>query len=640
MMLTMMLAASVPYFGAYREARIGAIRPEGRVKTLMETHWNGLGSRSKEQGYPFSTCLWAGEIDQTGHKVPSAWWPYEQTAYLVDGLYRLGVFLRSDVVRARAQESLDYVVAHPRPDGRMGPACLGAGQWAPTVFGRALMAAYGFTGDRRYLDAVKRHVEAGGTTESDRDVCLGELETWLYAQTGEEKYLASARQRWARRDIASPDLRTMPALTTAAESRHILPMNIHGVTAAEIGKMPAILYLWDGDAKKRDFAVRFFEDTFTLNESPDGCPTGDEHATGRTGADQLGLHELCSVNDFMWALGYLTMATGDAVWADRLDKMFWNAGLGHISQDWLSAAYFSGCNQVAVPARGNYRGSPVPRRRARHYFALTYSGSPGGTAKCCAGNLHRLIPSYAARMWMTDRAGDPVKVLYGSSRFSFVKDGVTVTLEESCDWPYDGAAKFVVHAERPVRFAFSARIPGWTEGATLAAQGRTVTCAAGAYARIEGTFAEGDVIDVSIPMPLLQWKEEDGMTFVTRGPCLMAYPIPEAAHPMPMGGYYNGTERLPAWELEPGGPWNWGLKFFRDGLADVATVERREGVPVVKIPAYRVDNWYLDPLTGRQRDLRHDYDHIVTHPAETIELVPSGTTRLRIGLFPEVNPPK
>lgn len=645
-MLTLMLAAAVPYFGTFREAPIRAILPEGRVKSLMEAQWKGLGSQPEEQGYPFTSCMWAGEIDQSGHAVPEAWWPYEQTAYLVDGLYRLGVFLRMDDVQALPKKNLDYVAGHPRKDGRMGPDCLGSGQWAPTVFGRALMAAYDYTGDKRYLEIIRSHVDAGGTTQMDRDVCLGEVETWLYAKTGEKRYLASAQRRWARRDVDTPGMLSMPALTTAAEKRHILPMDIHGVTSAEIGKMPAIVYLWDGDTRKRDFAVRYFEDFFTLNEAPDGCPTSDEHCTGRTGADQLALHELCSVNDHMWALGYLTMATGEAIWGDRLDKMFWNAGLGHVSKDWMSAQYFSGCNQVTSPGRGNHRGGPCPRTWSRHYFGLMYSPHPGGAA-CCSGNLHRLLPSYVGRMWMTDRAGDPVKVLYGSSRFLFVKDGVAVELEEKSNWPYDGIATYTVHSAKPVRFAFSARIPGWTEGAEMKVEkrggrgeGKKIACSALSYAKIEDTFVEGDVITVSIPMPLLQWKEENGTTFVTRGPCLMAYPIPEACAPLPKGGYYNGTDKAPAWELYPKGPWNWGLKFYPKGLEGVATLEMRDGTPVVKIPAYHVDNWYMDPVSERQRDLRNEASHIVTRPSETIELVPSGTTRLRIGLFQEVVPPK
>ena len=636
---TTILALAVTYFGAYKEAPIGTICPEGRVKSLLEDQLKGLGRMPEEQGYPFTSCMWAGEIDQTGHEAPDLWWPYEQTAYLVDGQYRLGVFLRSDAAKEIAQKNVDYVANHPRKDGRMGPTCLGEGQWAATVFGRALMAAYDYTHDQRYLDIVRSHVDAGGTTQMDRDVCLGELETWLYSKTGERKYLDMACRRWERRDIDTPSILSMPALTTAAERRHILPMDIHGVTSAEIGKMPALVYLWDGDVKKRDFAVRYFEDVFTLNEAPDGCPTGDEHSSGRTGSDQLGLHELCSVNDYMWALGYLTMATGDAVWGDRLDKMFWNAGLGHISKDWLSAQYFSGCNQVAAPGRGNFRGGPCPRSWARHYEGLCYSPHPGGGgAACCAGNMHRLVPSYVARMWMTDPAGDPVKVLYGSSRFSFVKNGFTVTLEESCDWPYDGEATFVVRAKNRVRFSFSVRIPGWTEGATLAAKGRTIDCKPSSYAKIEDEFADGDVIRLSIPMPLLQWKEQDGTIYVTRGPCLMAHAPKEAARPMPSGGYYGGTEKVPAWEIESVSPWNWGLMYYPNGLAGVATVEKRDGMPVVRIPAYRVDNWCLDPSTQRQRDMRKEYDHVVTRPAEMIELVPSGTTRMRVGLFQEVVP--
>jgi hypothetical protein len=81
------------YYGKYHTIPITDISPNGWLKELLQRQRNGLGLHHAESGYPYNTCLWAGQIPKGGNPSGQSWWPYEQSGYLVDGLYRCGLAL-------------------------------------------------------------------------------------------------------------------------------------------------------------------------------------------------------------------------------------------------------------------------------------------------------------------------------------------------------------------------------------------------------------------------------------------------------------------------------------------------------------------------------------------------------------------
>jgi DUF1680 family protein len=62
---------------------------------------------------------------------------------------------------------------------------------------------------------------------------------------------------------------------------------------------------------------------------PDGVPSSSEFLAGK---NPLNSHETCDITDYTWAMGYLLMATGDAQWADHIEKAVFNAGPGAVSK--------------------------------------------------------------------------------------------------------------------------------------------------------------------------------------------------------------------------------------------------------------------------------------------------------------------
>lgn len=118
----------------FREARPGAIRPLGHLKTFLKRQYHGLSGHYREMGYPYDSCLWAGKIAGVhfqegvyhGGRLPVtdqslAWWPYEQTAYLLDGILRLSMLVEAPELAEMYRRNLAYLLAHP--DEKGCPAC-------------------------------------------------------------------------------------------------------------------------------------------------------------------------------------------------------------------------------------------------------------------------------------------------------------------------------------------------------------------------------------------------------------------------------------------------------------------------------------------------------------------------------------
>jgi hypothetical protein len=79
-----------PGHATYHRLPLTAIRPESWLRNTLERLRDGLGGHPEVAGYPYDTDGWAAERLEASAQT---WWPYEQTAYAVDGQLRLGHLL-------------------------------------------------------------------------------------------------------------------------------------------------------------------------------------------------------------------------------------------------------------------------------------------------------------------------------------------------------------------------------------------------------------------------------------------------------------------------------------------------------------------------------------------------------------------
>jgi hypothetical protein len=615
-------------FNAFKEIPINSITPKGWLREFLVRQNTGLTGNREILSYPFNTCLWAGRIPYNGNG--DDWWRYEQTAYLTDGMLRLGYLIRDDKLMQAGRDGVAYVLAHPMEKGRLGHPFF-TSQWPMAVFFRAMQAEYSATTDPKLLEALRQHYLSFSTAElrGGRNVINVEGMLWTYGKTGDRKLLNRANAIydqgqgiWGRGALGAPGKDVE-----------------HGVTYNEMAKLPAIFYAYTGNKDYLSASVNAFRKLDRDHMLPDGVPSSNEFLAGK---DIHQSHETCDISDYTWSVGYLLMATGDAAWADHIEKAIFNAGPGCVSKDFKNLQYFSGVNQVIATGDSNHN---------KHFHGSTWMAyRPCHETECCAGNVHRFMPNYAARMWMSDTNGGLVATLYGPSSMTLpINQGrQQLTVTENTGYPFSETITFTFNTPTPVEMPFSFRIPGWCVAPSVIVNQRPYSgqLTPGAFTTLSRTFRNGDIVTLRLPMPLKLIKWENQGVAVERGPLLFAYPVPEKVtedtrtYANMRGKKSSDPVNFPALDIRPDGPWNYALAA--NSAADLKLVTNESnGYPfdpgasplVIKVPARKVKGWSL--VEDRYTPPLPDRDKVECEAAvETITLVPYGSTRLRIGVFP------
>jgi len=620
------------YFGAYSELPVTEIIPQGWLKELLNRQRNGLGLHHDESGYPYNTCLWAGKIPKGGNPIAKEWWPYEQTGYLVDGLYRCGLLLNDTSLIHLGEKNVRYVLDHPRTDGRLGTEGMGEKQWPFTVFARAMMADYAVTGNPEILSALTTHFLNLPKEITGRDVCIIESMCWTYGQTHNPMLIKMAEQIWKGfSERLNPDYKESQVFQQvsmmSADS-----FSIHGVTTAEIGKQPAILYLYTGKEEYKKEALGFFNSAIKYHELVDGIPSSCEKLVGK---QPEGLHETCDISDFTWSYGYLLMATGEPQWGDQIERAILNAGLGAISKDFKSHQYFSSPNQIFATHMSS-NASYGNEGRIRQAFR------PGFDVECCSGNVHRMIPNYASRLWLKDNRGGLVAALYAPNTLNTKIGGGKLSLQinEETDYPFSGKINFKITVSEPCKFPLSFRIPHWAKGASVKLNNeQSVPVENGKFFVLERVFKSGDQISIELPMDIrVVSPVEDGISLV-RGPLVFSLLIDEKA--IKVTDQLKTSNEFPAWDISPASPWNYTLDLGEvPGEGNVSQeIKPMNGFPWLPentpvslfVNAKRIPGWKGEYTTPGLPAPGFKY----LANEEKVKLIPLGATRIRLSIFPK-----
>ena len=663
----------------FAEGMIDKIQPEGWLKEILERQRDGLAGHPEAMAYPFNTVLWAGELKRDSESRGADWWRFEQTAYYLDGITRLGLLLDDQKFLDTWQENIEYVLAHPLPakagmteeeamqqlqrgrrprsfdaqvsadpeaqkrfeqmqarmkermakqarilmadrsEGRLGPET-GSMAWPFAVFFRAVQAYYEATGDPRIPEALEKNYLSYSLDElaQDRYVINVEGILWTYALTGNQALLDLAVNAWERGES------NMTQETALDDSE----FHMHGVTMNELLKVPLLLYAYSGEEKYLQAALHAEEKMEAPNMLIDGINSSSEALAGN---DPLASHETCDISDYTWTMGYYLMVTGDGQWADRIEKGIFNGGFGAITKDFKTMQYFSCPNQFIATGNSNHN--------AFKYGLTWMQYRPIHETECCIGNLHRYFPNYVARMWMKDRKGQPVAALYGPSSVEYdLGKGITVKIEEKTAYPFEEQVCFEFSFfkngkpyAKAVDMDFTYRIPGWVKGQETG------------FKTVSKQWKTGDTYKVDLPMEIEIVDNPVTGSSVQRGPVVYSYAIPANVEEDPaiyenLAGKVSANPDFKSWSMTPAGKWNYAL--VKDGLKDLK-VEKTgaqgfpfdlETVPLkIRVPVTGVKGWTLkeNRFTPALPETFKTEGKV-----EYIDLVPYGSTTLRVTIFP------
>ena len=658
----------------YRELKLREIEARGWVKKFLENQAKGLTGEMGKVGKPFVSAYWEGDKNLTVAEdenflgglncADDAWTPFEQNGYWIDGMVRCGWLSGNAKLIKQAENKIYPAIQNADEDGYIGPAFLKDGMtWAHTVYFRALIAEYEATGDSSILEALKKHYlrvplkerissPSGARIIAVRDIAEIEIALWIYGETADERFLQMSEEAYAvfndiySDDTSAPPEAKMRDLTVKGMLCNRKVNRNHGVTYHEICKLAAILHLYTGKEVYKKAAVNAFDKLYRDQMLIDGVNSSTEYLNGNYHSHAA--HETCDISDFTWAVGYLFMITGDAKYGDWVENAVFNAGLGAVDDDFKGQQYFSCPNQVIADDTSNhayfYRGEDW----------MSYA--PKKFLSCCAGNVHRFMPNFAARSWMRSDDGLAAFV-YAPTKVETEIDGRKIKIIEDTMYPFENIVRFRFFSELSVKFLLALRVPCWALHTSVTINGKEYPVQIeNGFVNLKRDFANGDEVIISFEDRVEMIENARGIS-VKKGALLYALPVKEKC--VVEGLRDQGNVAFPHYALYADSKWNFGIQerclnaiSFHDGSVGDEPWRHSENNLSITVSARELKGWKLQRVKnclartiprGKGCPMRHEaqftpkvktFRDAEAGEESQIRLVPYGTTRLRIAIFP------
>lgn len=606
---------------------IEGMKAEGWMKEVLTTQRNGLTGHIQVAGAPFDKEGWG---DATQKKM-DRWEDFEQTGYWADGALRCGYFIDDPELTRRVKEWVDFQIDHPKEDGFIGPELHNL--WPHVVFFRVIMAEYSRNPSPRIIKALSNHYKNAARSQTliktggpewdfnERTMLHIEMLCWLYQQTNDAFFIEKAEDTY--KAFCS---RKSPFTMQAFLSDEV-PI-VHSVSSFETLKIPVILYINTGKKEYLDAAIHGIQKVYKYHGLADGIPSGNEAHDGNMPNE---VHETCCVSDAQWALGYFLQATGDVQWADLMEKICFNAAFSVVWKDFKSLQYYSSPNQVI--ARNNSSFCMYVGGQDRMAYRIAHGPA------CCNGNMNRMIPLFCSRQWMKKGDNGIVAAMYAPSSFTTKLKGSKneITIQEETNYPFEETIRFRMKMKRSTPFSFWLRIPQWCKGASITVNGQAadIVCKTGTFVEVQRKFSDGDIIELKLPMKAKSVSMPyDGVAF-ERGPLVFSLNV-KAQEEITETREHDGI-KFQSRILTPLSEWNYAPVDAENievvNSNDYSNLWNPETTPVrLKVKAVTVTNWQL------YRDNFTPYMPSVIRKGEekVIELVPVGTTVLRMTVFPDI----
>jgi uncharacterized protein len=626
--------------GVFARLPLGSIRPRGWLLETLRTQAAGLSGHLGEI-WP-DVGLDSGWLGGKGES-------WERGPYYLDGLLPLAYLLNDSRLKSIGQGFIDWILDNPWPNGMLGPK-KNDDWWPRIVMLKALTQYEELSGDSRVIPAIDSYFRYQLSSLRSRplrdwakfrwqDEALSVI--WLYNRTG-ASYLLDLAQLlhqqgfdWISsfRNFQYKEKITAEFIKLAqGQGLSDLALATHGVNNGQAIKCGPVWFRISGDPGDRDAAIHMLEQLDHYHGLPNGMFSCDEHLAGRNPSQGS---ELCTVVELMFSLEQCLEITGDPRFADRLERLAYNALPGTLTDDIWAHQYNQEPNQVECSL---HRKPWVTDGPESNLFGLAPNFG------CCTANFHQGWPKFANSLWMLSRSANQgdfdglVAVAYAPCEVGTRVAGVDVDIIEETEYPFRGNVHISVFPVKPTKFTLRLRIPAWAADTLLRVNGQAIPdVSVGAFAAIERHWKPGDRVELQLPLRLRTSKWFNNSLAIERGPLVFSFGIGEDWVKLRDYGLKSAD-----WQIFPTTPWNYGLVVNADAPeATIDAIERplttqpftSRNAPVHllakarKVPDWRAEDGAANPvpegpIASEERE-------------ETIVLIPYAAAKLRITAFPQ-----
>lgn len=633
----------------YIELPLGAIKPKGWLRQMLIKQKEGA-TGNLDKLYPLVMGKRNGWLGGDGDQ-------WERGPYWIDGLLPLAYILQDKELIAKVKPWIEWSIKSQQPDGYFGPSKDYSPEpgiqrdnsrdwWPKMVMLKVLKQYYSATGDKRVINLLtnyfKYQLNQLPKTPLNNWTFWGEwrggdnlmVVYWLYNITG-DKFLLDLGDLIHKQtfDFTGAFLKGN-MLTTLGSA--------HGVNLAEGMKEPLIYYQQHPEQQYIDAMGKGLHDLTKYDGMAHGLFGADESLHGNNPTQGS---ELCTAVEMMFTLENSLEITGDIDYADRLEKIAFNALPSQTSEDYMTRQYFQQANQVMLT-------------RASHNFNVNHAGTDVcfgllSGYPCCTSNMHQGWPKFTQNLWYATADKGVAALVYSASEVNTkVANGIPVTFKEETNYPFDENIRFTLSLDKKtkaVAFPFHLRIPAWCQNANIKINGADFQQAKGNQTvKINREWKTGDVVELQLPMHIFKNTWYENSVSVERGPLVYALKIGEDVKlvkndkdPVAYGSEY--------YEITPTTPWNYGLiETHNNQLEKAFTVQKKGEVKAypwslanaplqLTTKARRIPDWKLyNDMAGPMPYSVIYNEGTPKEKEEEITLVPYGCTKLRISQFPVV----
>ncbi len=433
------------------------IKPTGWMRRQLELEAEGLCGNLDKVWPDVRDSQWIGGSCEGWERVP----------YWLDGFIPLAYLLEDEDMIARARRYIDSILAAQCEDGWICPNGNKPREkydvWAVHLISKVLTVWYDCSGDARIPEVLYRIMKnfyeqlTAGTVKIfmwaryrwfEGFVALCRLAEWYPDEVwiGELAHLLrdtgtdyrTVREKWVR------------PLNKWTLDTHIV--NLVMMLKSEVVSHKLLGEEYTGIADELDAVLAKY------NATPVGIFTGDECLSG---ISPIQGSELCSVVELMYSLEWLYAQTGDAKWAERLEKVAFNALPASISDDMWAHQYVQMSNQIdCSPLAHNAKSIFRTNNHEAHIFGLEPHFG------CCTSNFGQGWPKLALSSFMQAADGlvcaVPVPVTVSTTW-----NGTPVTVSLETAYPFRNRFVYRVRADKKTDMKLHIRVPSFAKELTV-----------------------------------------------------------------------------------------------------------------------------------------------------------------------------
>ena len=630
---------------AFRPLPLGTIRPSGWLLRQLRLQADGLTGHLDEFWPDVGQSRWFGGQAEGWERAP----------YWLDGVVPLAWLLDDEPLKARITRYVDHIVSHQRADGWFAVYPEDAvteryDMWAILLVNKVLVQYHELTGDDRVLAAATKSLRAlfDGL---DRTPLYnwgrfrwfeGLVPIFYVHERSPAPWLLDLARKLRAQGVDYEALFRTEDVTVPSPRRGLWKWTKHVVNTAMAPKAAALAWRLDQRPADREFPARLLDLLDRYHGQVNGMFSGDECLAGKNPIQGT---ELCAVVELLYSLEILCSVFGDPAFADRLERVAFNALPATFAPDMWSHQYDQQVNQVQCTINAEHQWSTNGPESNIYGLEPNFG--------CCTANMHQGWPKFAAHLWMRTPDQGLVAMAYAPSRVEFRSHDARVVVSLETDYPFRETLALTVVAERAVRFPLVLRVPAWADGATVAvAGGAPDTMRPGTLHRVEREWNGTTALAVRFPMqPKVSVRHNEAVA-IERGPLVYSLSLGEAWTQVNQDKPHR---ELPHgdFEVRPTTPWNYGI-VVDDVERDIRFEERPvgarpfspEGAGMVATARGRqIPNWGL--VHGWAREISPPdvawadaSREPTTEPVEAITLLPYGCTNIRVTEFPRVKAPE